>query len=330
MSETQTEWPIAWQPVVGDRGGVWAFIEAKLALSALWTLGAMPIGVQNFAASTLARAMRLFDRRHSNAAREFLTQAYGEKLPRAERERLIFEAWSFFFRMIARSNGLDRVVKRDGYEAHFEMHYGPGVREALFSGRGRLLVTPHLGDFEAGALTIPLLGLGPCYVVSRPPRNSYLSIAFQRQRDARGFRLLHRRGAMEEVSKIFKANGTLILMLDQRARRRPTVAPFFGRLAHCERAPAILMRRLRVPVITVWCEALPQPWKYRLHFTRVFEPQEFARATPEEISTALNGAMEEMILSAPEQYFWFHKRYFKAPVAGTTPPEPRATDPDSD
>ena len=47
--------------------------------------------------------------------------------------------------------------------------------------------------------------------------NSYLSIAFQRQRDARGFRLLHRRGAMEEVSKIFRANGTLILMLDQRA-----------------------------------------------------------------------------------------------------------------
>ncbi len=330
MSEPQSEWPIAWQPVVGDRGGVWAFIEAKLALSALWTLGSMPIGVQDLFASLIARAMRLFDRRHSNAAREFLTQAYAGKLPRAERERLIFEAWSFFFRMIARSNGLDRVVKRDGFEAHFEMHYGPGVREALFAERGRILVTPHLGDFEAGALTIPLLGLGPAYVVSRPPRNRYMSIAFQSQRDARGYRLLHRRGAMEDVSKIFRAKGSLILMLDQRARRSPTVAPFFGRLAHCERAPAILMRRLQVPVFTVWCEALPQPWKYRMHFTRVFEPQDFARATPEEISTALNRAMEEMILSAPEQYFWFHNRFYKAPVADPNPPRPRAEDPESD
>ena len=330
MSEPRAQWPIDWQPVVGDRGGVLAWIEARLALFALWTLGAMPIGVQDFAASTLARAMRRFDRRHSNAAREFLNQAYGAKLPRAERERLIFESWSFFFRMIARSDGLDRVVKRDGYAAHFEMHYGPGVREALFSGRGRMLVTPHLGDFEAGALTIPLLGLGPCYVVSRPPRNRYLSIAFQRQRDARGYRLLHRRGAMDEVSKIFQARGTLVLMLDQRARRRPTVAPFFGRLAHCERAPAILMRRLKVPVITVWCEALPEAWKYRMHFTRVFEPQDFARATPEEISTALNGAMEEMILSAPEQYFWFHKRYYKAPVTDPSSPTRRAEELDPD
>jgi len=50
-----------------------------------------------------------------------------------------------------------------------------------------------------------------------------------------------------------------------------------------------------------------------VHFTRIFEPQDFARAAPEEISTALNREMEQMILSAPEQYFWLHDRYRKAP-----------------
>jgi KDO2-lipid IV(A) lauroyltransferase len=204
-------------------------------------------------------------------------------------------------------------VQRDGFEAHFDVVYGEGVREALALRRGRILVGPHLGDFEAGALALPHLGLSPVYAVSRPPRNRYLSIAAQRQRDARGYRLLHRHGAMEDVAKILDAKGSLILMLDQRARRRTTIAPFFGRPAHCERAPAILMRRMSVPVFTVWCEALERPWQYRIHFTRVFEPKDFARASPEEIATALNREMEHMILSAPEQYFWLHDRYRKAP-----------------
>ncbi len=149
--------------------------------------------------------------------------------------------------------------------------------------------------------------------VSRPPRNRYLAQAIQRTRDGRGYRLLHRHGAMDDVAKILKADGTLVLMLDQRARKRTVIAPFFGRPAHCERAPAILMRRLSVPVVTAWCEALSEPWRYRVHFTRIFEPQDFARAAPEEISTALNREMEQMILSAPEQYFWLHDRYRKAP-----------------
>jgi KDO2-lipid IV(A) lauroyltransferase len=314
VNDADAKWPIPWQPVVGDRGGAWSFVEAQLAQAALRTLGALPISAQAAFATLAARVARRLDARHSNAAREFLAQAFGAKLTPEERERRVLDAWKFFFTMLARTSRLDREVERDGFEAHFEVNYGPGVKEAIAARRGWIVVTPHLGDFEAGAFALPRIGLSPVYVVSRPPRNRFLSIAVQRQRDARGFRLLHRHGAMEDVSKILKAGGTLVMMLDQRARKRTVVAPFFGRPANCERAPGILMRRLSVPVLVGWAEALERPWHYRVHFPRVFEPQDFARSSPEEVATALNRAMEEMILSRPEQYFWLHDRYRKAPA----------------
>ncbi len=313
MSDSQPQWPIPWQPVVGDRGGAWAFVEAQLAQAALGALGALPVGAQNVFASLAARAARRLDSRHSDAAREFLGQAFGAKLTAQEREGRVLDTWKFFFTMLARTSRLDREVARGGFEKHFELHYGPGVKEALDRRHGLIVVTPHLGDFEAGAFAMPHLGFSPVYVVSRPPRNRYLSISAQRQRDARGFRLLHRHGAMEDVAKILSAGGTLVMMLDQRARKRTVVAPFFGRPAHCERAPGILMRRLKVPVLVGWVETLERPWHYRVHMLRVFDPKEFAHSSAEEVATALNRAMEEMILSAPGQYFWLHDRYRKAP-----------------
>ena len=315
MSERPPEWPIPWQPVVGDRGGAWAFLESWIARAAVGTLGALPVAVQDTFATLAARAARRLDRRHSDAAREFLTQALGANLSVEERERRVLDTWRFFFTMLARGSRLDREVARGGFEQHFELHYGPGVKEALAARRGLIVVTPHLGDFEAGAFAMPRIGFSPVYVVSRPPRNRHLSIAAQRQRDARGFRLLHRHGAMEDVAKILQAGGTLVMMLDQRARKRTVVAPFFGRPAHCERAPGILMRRLSVPVLVGWVEALERPWHYRVHMLRVFQPDEFKGRSPEEVAAALNRAMEEMILSRPEQYFWLHDRYRKAPTA---------------
>ena len=309
----EIHWPIPAQPVLGERDGALAWIEAMVARGALSAAGALPRFAQDALIGALARAARALDRRHSDAARAFLAQAFGPGMSAEERERRVLQAWRFFLAMVGRSPGLDRLGRPGLFERSFSTTWGAGVREAFERPRGRIVVTPHLGDIEAGAFLLPRLLAVPVYVVSRPPQNRYLAEAAQRAREARGYRLLHRHGAMDDVPKILQAGGTVVMMLDQRARRRTTIAPFFGRPAHCERAPAILMRRLGVPVFTAWCETLSEPWRYCVHFTRVFEPGEFARAAPEEISTALNREMEQMILSAPDQYFWLHDRYRKAP-----------------
>ena len=55
---------------------------------------------------------------------------------------------------------------------------------------------------------------------------------------------------------------------------------------------------------------------------RVLWPDELAGQSPEAVVTLINGELERMILARPEQYFWLHDRYRKAPPA----PEPGRSD----
>jgi lauroyl/myristoyl acyltransferase len=58
-----------------------------------------------------------------------------------------------------------------------------------------------------------------------------------------------------------------------------------------------------------------RPFHYRTVVDKVLWPEELSRLRPEEIASAINREMERQILVAPEQYFWLHDRYRKAPEA---------------
>src|SRR5258708_7641188 len=80
-----------------------------------------------------------------------------------------------------------------------------------------------------------------------------------RLRESRGMRLIPRRGALEFVPAIVRAGGTVALLLDQRARVKPVLAPFFGREAKCDRSASVLVRRLRAPLVFAACYRTAQP-----------------------------------------------------------------------
>ena len=174
-----------------------------------------------------------------------------------------------------------------------------------------------MGAWEALAALAPLLGFEPLYVVSRPPRNAPLSAYIQRTREERDVHLIHRRGAVRSVTKVLAAGGYVAMLVDQRARGRTVVAPFFGRPAHCERSVSVIVKRSRVPVMVAACFESERPFHYDVRVPRVFWPDELETMTPEQMMTAINGELERMILSRPEQYFWLHDRYRKAPAAAT-------------
>jgi Kdo2-lipid IVA lauroyltransferase/acyltransferase len=311
----QDGWPIPWQAVEGDRSGALAWIESALAQGTVRALARLPSALQSPLVGALARLARRVDRRHSQAAREFLAVALGSVRTEREREALVLESWRHFLTLVLRSARFDAMVPPGELLAHYELELCPAARSVIDSRRPFLIVGPHLGDFEAAAAVMPALGVRHFYVVSRPPRNRPLSISAQRMRERRGMRLIHRRGAMADVPRIVAAGGTVALLLDQRPRGKSVVAPFFGRPAYCERAAGVLLRRLRVPVIVGCCYTTPTPYRYRLALPCVLAPEELAHASPEAIATRINLEMERMILAQPEQYFWLHDRFAKTPPA---------------
>ena len=322
MVEPQLAELVPRQEVVGRRGGVLAWLE-YVAFRCVVGL-ASRCGARGRAgiAALLARVAKALDRRHTRAARAFVTQAFGAELTELRREELVLAAWRHLFQLTLDDARFNAVVIGPHLLEHFEVVMCAEARAALAAREGVMVVGPHVGMWEAVPAVCVALGFKPLYVVSRPPHNRPLSRHAQRVREARGYRVMHRHGAVETMTKVAQAGGSIGLMLDQRAHGKTVIAPFFGRPAHCERAVAVLLRRLRMPVVFVACYRTATPFRYRAEFTSVIRPEQFAHASPEVIAAAVNRELERLIRAAPEQYFWLHDRYRNAPELSAGAGEP--------
>lgn len=303
------DWPVPRQELAGTRGGALAWLEFQLVRTLVGGLARLPAPLRRALVGALARLARRLDRRRTRAAEVFLRQALGPELPREELARRTLQAWRHLFEMTLDAERFRLSVPPERVRERFEVELAPEVRELLARREGCVLVTAHVGDWEIGSAILPWLGFDPLYSIAKPPKNRYLAAHLQRLREARGIRLLPRRGAMQFAPAVVRAGGTLAMLLDQRGRVKPVLAPFFGRPARCDRSASVLLRRLKVPLVFAAGYRAGADLRWRFVATRVVRPAEVAGASPEEIATLVNRELEQLILVAPEQYFWLHERW---------------------
>ncbi len=304
----RTDWPAPRIGVYGRRNDLAARAQAVLTIEALDLLGRMPDGARALFVRGVARLARLVDRRHSAYAREFLQQALGRLEPR-ELEQRVLAAWRHLAHVTIDSHAFQRRVPAATLREHYRIEIGADAQRLMAGKRGAIVVTPHIGDWEAGSALLPWLGFDPLYVISRPPKNRPLSVHMQAIREARGLRALPRRGAMRHVPAILRAGGSVAMMLDQRARQNPVYAPFFGRRARCDRSAGVLLKRLSAPIVFGACYRTARPYRWHFVMPRVIWPEEGRALSVEQLVERVNREMESLILAAPEQYFWLHDRY---------------------
>lgn len=306
------EMPVPWQQVYGTKDGFLARLETRLAQGFIEVAARLPERPFQWLVGGLARVAKRVDRRHTQAARSFLCSALGE-LPPAELERRVLEAYRHFLRVIVEPRRFALRVPDERILEHYELVQPELLRKQPGSG-GCLVVSAHIGHWEGALSTMPWLGFSPCYAVIKPPKNRPLSILSQKEREARGINVLGRRGAMTDVTKVIKAGGSVVMLLDQRARKRPVIAPFFGRPARCDRSVGVLVKRLRVPVVLCACTLTDVPQRYRFEVYEYIQPEELKGMDALDIVKRINAAYERMIRDYPEQYFWLHDRYKDTPL----------------
>jgi Kdo2-lipid IVA lauroyltransferase/acyltransferase len=308
----EEEWPVPWQPLWGSDDRLVAHLESHAARLLLGFLSRSGRWGRTPVIETLARIAPLFDRRHADAARAWLVQALGE-MPPAELERRVRHAYRHFARVAWEIDWLARRAPDPGMLDRYEFHWTDEVREAFENPGGRILVSGHIGNWEAAMAVLPWLSRDPAYAIAKPARNRPFSKMVQEQRERFGGRLLPRRGAMSTAGMILRAGGSLAMLLDQRARKRPVLAPFFGRPARCDRSAGVLLRRLRAPVVVLATYLGEKPLTWRVEFADVIGPEEVANADPATIAARINRSLEKLILAEPDQYFWLHDRYKDTP-----------------
>jgi Kdo2-lipid IVA lauroyltransferase/acyltransferase len=316
LAEIAEEYAAQRHLALGPKEGLGQTLQAVALRGALKSISRLPRGVQDAFITGMAHVAKRIDSKHADAARVFLRQA----LPCAitdgpSLEERVLQAYKHIFRVTLDSEQFDRCVPVERRAEHNTLIKCDGFDELVASKRGVLMITPHVGDWEAGSALVPTFCGNAFYAVVKPPRNRPVSKHLLEVRESRGIGVLPRRGGMNMLGKLLQSGAWIGLLLDHRPNGKHVIAPFFNRPALCERSAATLIKRMKAPLAFGSTYLTERPWHYRTVINAIIEPEELAGLDPVGIQTRVNAEMERLILLAPEQYFWLHDRYRYAPEA---------------
>ena len=208
---------------------------------------------------------------------------------------------------------------RDEVLALFERVEGWDIVErAHATGKGALVVSGHLGNWELGGSYLAARGIA-LGVVARRMQNPLFDKYLTTTRQRLGMDVIHDADAVKKVPRLVRAGGMVAFLFDQGAAGlASTWVPFFGRLAKTPKGPAVFALRLDVPVI-FGCAVRQPSGKFLLTFEELHVPRTGERDRDvDAMVNAYTGALERWVRKYPGQYFWHHRRW-KHQQPGTPP-----------
>ncbi len=281
--------------------------RAKLLNGLTKLSGRLPRGVLDAtlrAGSSLARFSK-----YERAALENLERTLGAETTAQERVRMargvrrhsarLFREWMRLAR--GGTEWVDEIVELDASVARLD--------ELAREGRGLLICTGHLGNWELLAASLRRRGLNGA-VVGRHRRDDPSSDWLIEMRRRYGVETLAQDDPPRRLLEVLRGGGTLGVLTDLAVKHLDGhMLPFFGVPALTMTAPAALARAARLPLVPVRCVAHGE--RYRMS---VEEPLELSRegdrrAAARDLLTRMNRVFERWIRETPEQWAWHQPRW---------------------
>lgn len=194
------------------------------------------------------------------------------------------------------------------------------VDEALASGKGLILLAPHLGNWElAGLFFSSRYKMAALY---SPPHLPEFEDYMIRVRGRLGSELVRgdRRG-LTRLMAILKQGGVAGILPDQSPRGKTNAfAPFFGMEVKTMTLVSKLIQKTGAQALVTYAERLPDGKGFRILVTEAESGMGDADAVL--AATALNQSVEKVVRMSPEQYQWEYKRLRHRPPGETNPYNP--------
>ena len=262
-------------------------------------LGYRPLGVRRDVVERQVRAA--FPGLSEEDTRRIAEASY-EHLGRTTIETAIVPEYS-------RTEVVDLFERVDGWDV---------VERAHASGKGALLVSGHIGNWELGGSYVAARGI-TLGVVARRMQNPLFDRYLTSTRERLGMDVIHDADAVRKVPRLVRAGGMVAFLFDQGAAGlASTWVPVFGRLAKTPKGPAVFALRLDVPVIFACSIRLPSG-RFLMSFEELHVPRTGERERDvEAMVNAYTAALERWVRKYPGQYFWHHRRW-KHQQPGTPP-----------
>lgn len=184
------------------------------------------------------------------------------------------------------------------------------------SGRGVILVGPHLGNWEIGVFAYSAFE-HPVNYLARPLDNPLIEEMLARLRTRFGNRPINKTNSVGKAIEILNTPGEHIGVLpDVNAHPKEGVfVPFFGIPACTTSGVAMLAIRTNAIIVPMCCIWSEEEKKYKaIYGSRVDPVRTGDRHRDVVETTALyTFEMEKFIRAYPEQWLWIHKRWKTRP-----------------
>lgn len=251
-----------------------------------------------------------------------LNLVYGATRTPAELRALRHEFYQHLGLMVmemARLPGSDAAQRR----ARHSLVHSEHLDAARAAGRGTLVVTGHIGNWELGAITMAAYGY-PMRALGKAMKSRPGAIILKMMRDDNGVPTLPVRQSMKDVLKALKANDVIAVLIDQNMTSdEGEFVPFFGHLACTLSTVAVLAARTGATIVPAHACRHADRRRHAVHFFPPFvleTPHAEVNANTRHNTARLTARIEEMINSAPAQWLWQHKRWKTRPPDEVTPP----------
>lgn len=288
-----------------------AYVAMRAAIGAMRPLPrglALDVGTAmgRFARSPLGLRRAVAD---ANIARAF------PDLPQAARDAISRGVFGHFGRMMVESL---RVAATGGREVLPLVRAGDApalVRDLLARGRGLLVLTGHIGNWEVAAAFLAAQGV-PVTTVWKPQANPRVAGYLDELRRRLAVDAIPMPEARTGVRAALEAGKLVALVADQAPLRGSTWVPFFGQPTRTYEGPGHFAAQTGAPV--VFGGMLEDGAGGYRAFAEVLDeaPQGTADQLVPRIATLYRARLEALVRTAPEQYLWTHRLWKTPPPSG--------------
>lgn len=188
------------------------------------------------------------------------------------------------------------------------------VERGMAAGRGALLVTAHIGNWELHGVAHGLL-FGPIHVVARPLDNPRLDRRLCALRTMAGNTVLYKQRALARILRALREGGAVAILIDQNVQAGDGIfVDFFGRPAATTTVAAALAVKTGCALVPCRTELRPDG-RYRIAYEPAVEwsPSGDRQADIACLTQRLTRTIEDWVRETPAQWLWMHRRWKTRP-----------------
>ncbi|MBC7321945.1 MAG: lysophospholipid acyltransferase family protein [Acetomicrobium sp.] len=190
------------------------------------------------------------------------------------------------------------------------VHDIENLNDALACGRGVILLTAHLGNWELAAAYLGIKDY-PMRAIGAEQRDARITKLISDVRASCGVETIGKGFDLRGAIRCLQEGNILGVLLDQDAKDKGIIAPFLGQPASTPYGPVKLAMKMRSPIVPLFIVRRKDNTHHDLYFLPSLEERvkDFYDRPIEENVRLCNDILSEWISRHPEQWLWLYPRW---------------------